>query len=465
MRLDGTGGLASNYELPGLDVSNAPVTISTKEVSLSASRIYDGSEVLSGDDVLITTGVGSETLSYSGATSSSKDVAVFGKYIDAITLEDALDGTGGLASNYHLPLLDALNAPVKIEPASLVVQAFDEVKTYGRDAILGENDFEVRGLQGEEGITAVSLKSEGKGPNAALGLYNIVPSEARGPNFDPDNYDIDYQFGVLLVEASPFEQKTALVTVETVQNKVSTSESSSVETVDTSTFSTLTPTSIGPPPPTFITAPPTSLAVPTTVLPITPVSVPTTPVALPPTQVETAPVVPTPTTPVQTPVPPEPTPTPTTPDPTPVPAEPSTTPTSSTPEPTPTPTPAGDTAAPAKNNVDAPGNSAGLTVDLLDQPDSTTVGLIAVSVPKQTTTSGTGFSFEVPKEISAMSQKQEISVEVSLESGAPLPGWLNYEKDTGKFTSSSVPDGAFPITVIMKIGSQQVAVVISERGE
>ena len=91
--------------------------------------------------------------------------------------------------------------------------------------------------------------------------------------------------------------------------------------------------------------------------------------------------------------------------------------------------------------------------------------MIAVSVPKERTTAETGFSFEVPKEISAMSQKQEISVEVSLESGAPLPGWLNYEKDTGKFTSSSVPDGAFPITVIMKIGSQQVAVVISDRGE
>ena len=102
---------------------------------------------------------------------------------------------------------------------------------------------------------------------------------------------------------------------------------------------------------------------------------------------------------------------------------------------------------------------------MLDQPDTFTVGLIAVSVPKERTTAETGFSFEVPKEISAMSQKQEISVEVSLESGALLPGWLNYEKDTGKFTSSSVPDGAFPITVIMKIGSQQVAVVISERGE
>ena len=64
-----------------------------------------------------------------------------------------------------------------------------------------------------------------------------------------------------------------------------------------------------------------------------------------------------------------------------------------------------------------------------------------------------------------MSQQQEVSVEVTLETGAPLPDWLSYQEDTGKFTSASVPNGAFPITVIMKIGSQQVAVVISERQE
>ena len=92
--MDGSGGLASNYQLPVLDASNAPVTIGAKTVGLSASRIYDGSKVLSGDDVLITTGVGTETLSYSGAVSSSKDVAVSDKYIDAITLEDATRWNG-----------------------------------------------------------------------------------------------------------------------------------------------------------------------------------------------------------------------------------------------------------------------------------------------------------------------------------------------------------------------------------
>ena len=31
------------------------------------------------------------------------------------------------------------------------------------------------------------------------------------------------------------------------------------------------------------------------------------------------------------------------------------------------------------------------------------------------------------------------------------------------FTSSAVPDGAFPVTVMMKVGGQRIAIVISER--
>jgi hypothetical protein len=525
--LDESGGLASNYQLPSLDAVNALVSISPKFVELSASKIYDALLTLTGSDVTILTGVGEETLSYSGATASAKDVVATGNYINSITLEDAIDQSGGLASNYVLPSLEVLNAPVNIEPAPLEIKALGEVKTYGREALMDGNMFEVSGLLGQGEISSVSLQSDGSGRNAALGLYDIVPSDASGPGFDPNNYFIDYLNGVLVVEASPFEQKTALVTLETTQNKVAKTQTSSVETVDTSTFSTITPTSIGPPPPTFITAPPSSLAVPPSILPSTSVVVPATSVMTPSTSTVTpipAPaatlvpevtstptttveIAPTPSpvpnstpvvTPQSTPTPaPEPTSTPVaTPEPTPASApapETTSTPTTtaepasaSAPESTSAPTataepasapaaeststqvmstPAAEAVTSTQSNADASGGSSGLTVDLLDSPDTSKVGLIAVSVPKETTASGSGFSFEVPKEISTMSQQQEVSVEVTLETGAPLPSWLSYQEDTGKFTSASVPDGAFPITVIMKIGSEQVAVVISERGE
>jgi hypothetical protein len=48
--------------------------ITERPVGLLANRIYDGTRNLSGADVSITTGVEGETLSYSGATVSAKDV-------------------------------------------------------------------------------------------------------------------------------------------------------------------------------------------------------------------------------------------------------------------------------------------------------------------------------------------------------------------------------------------------------
>ena len=102
-------------------------------------------------------------------------------------------------------------------------------------------------------------------------------------------------------------------------------------------------------------------------------------------------------------------------------------------------------------------------MDLLDRPDTSTVGLVAVSVPAESSVSGTGFSFGLPDEVSTMVTEQPSAVDVTLQSGEPLPDWLKFDRSTAKFTSSAVPDGAFPITVMMKIGGQQVAIVISER--
>ena len=85
--VDGSGGLASNYQLPSLDSLNSLVSITPKVVELSAKKIYDTLLTLAGSDVVINTGVGEETLSYEQASVSSKDVTASGKYISGITLE------------------------------------------------------------------------------------------------------------------------------------------------------------------------------------------------------------------------------------------------------------------------------------------------------------------------------------------------------------------------------------------
>ncbi|WVN40957.1 MBG domain-containing protein [beta proteobacterium MWH-UniP1] len=117
----------TNFSYGGADLGNYTVTdqpsvmanITKRVVSLSAVKTYDGSNSLTGSQVTIGNLVGSEKLTYTGATSSSKHVAAAGKYIDAITLGDATDGSGGLESNYQLPTLNVANAPVTITAKTL----------------------------------------------------------------------------------------------------------------------------------------------------------------------------------------------------------------------------------------------------------------------------------------------------------------------------------------------------------
>ena len=91
--------MASNYQLPP-QCFNAPITITPKAVSLAvAPKVYDASTNMTGY-VSITTGVGSETLTYNGATSNDAHVATTGKYL-TLCLGNASDGSGGLASNYQ----------------------------------------------------------------------------------------------------------------------------------------------------------------------------------------------------------------------------------------------------------------------------------------------------------------------------------------------------------------------------
>ncbi|WVN40956.1 MBG domain-containing protein [beta proteobacterium MWH-UniP1] len=114
----GSGSKAANYDITFAADNNA-FTITRRTVTLSAEKTYDGSTSLTGNQVTIGNLVGSEKLTYTGATSSSKHVATAGKYIDAITLVDATDGSGGLESNYQLPTLSVANAPVTITAKTL----------------------------------------------------------------------------------------------------------------------------------------------------------------------------------------------------------------------------------------------------------------------------------------------------------------------------------------------------------
>ena len=110
------------------------------------------------------------------------------------------------------------------------------------------------------------------------------------------------------------------------------------------------------------------------------------------------------------------------------------------------------------------GTSAGVMVDVNSSATTASSLIAAVTLPRGMATAGTGFSFELPASVREMAQ-QAPEVLASLPDGSPLPTWLKLDVAALRFDASAVPDGAFPMQVVMVLGPQRVLVVISERTE
>jgi hypothetical protein len=54
------------------------------------------------------------------------------------------------------------------------------------------------------------------------------------------------------------------------------------------------------------------------------------------------------------------------------------------------------------------------------------------------------------------------AVNVSLPDSQPLPAWIRYDATTQSLITGAVPAGAFPISVLVTVGSQSTLVQISE---
>lgn len=90
-------------------------------------------------------------------------------------------------------------------------------------------------------------------------------------------------------------------------------------------------------------------------------------------------------------------------------------------------------------------------------------GIITVSVPKEMATAGSGFSFPLPAQVAEAAGNNPI--QVTTIAGEPLPAWLRFNAETRMFVATAVPDGAFPIQLVVTIGGTRTTVVISERNE
>jgi len=92
---------------------------------------------------------------------------------------------------------------LNVNPAPLTIKANDMEKTYGDEITFNGTEFTAKGLVNNESIGKVDLTSDGAPKTAPVGTYDIIPSNAQGGTFNPNNYKITYEKGKLNVNPAP----------------------------------------------------------------------------------------------------------------------------------------------------------------------------------------------------------------------------------------------------------------------
>jgi hypothetical protein len=105
----------------------------------------------------------------------------------------------------------------------------------------------------------------------------------------------------------------------------------------------------------------------------------------------------------------------------------------------------------------------GISVSLVRTATIQDVGVVSVTLPHGTATAGTGFAFALPEQLAQNVGQGAVTVTVS--NGQPLPAWLKYVPETKTLVASAVPDGAFPMEVLVSVGNMRTVVVITESSQ
>ena len=124
-----------------------------------------------------------------------------------------------------------------------------------------------------------------------------------------------------------------------------------------------------------------------------------------------------------------------------------------------------ETSAKSIDMVSGAVGEGGISVSLVRPPSVNESGIITVSVPKEMATAGSGFTFPLPAQIVETAAANVAEIKVTTVNGDALPSWLRYSPETKSFTATAVPDGAFPIEIIVTVNGQSTTIVISERAE
>jgi YDG domain/MBG domain (YGX type) len=195
-----SGADIANYTVDnggGLRVDITPRTLVA--TASAADKFYDGSNVAAvtlADDRIAGDAL---SLTSSGASFAGKDAGA----AQTVSI-GGLALTGADAGDYVL-LSNTLTTTASINRAPLAVSANALSKVYGESVNLTGAEFTTLGLVAGESLGLVTLASDGTASTAPVAgsPYAIAASDARGGSFNPANYALTYNSGLLTVTPRP----------------------------------------------------------------------------------------------------------------------------------------------------------------------------------------------------------------------------------------------------------------------
>jgi hypothetical protein len=106
--------------------------------------------------------------------------------------------------------------------------------------------------------------------------------------------------------------------------------------------------------------------------------------------------------------------------------------------------------------------SNGVSVALIGLANAARQGFVTVVVPAGTATSGNGLVVPLPTEMLAATPAARSEVRVTQADGRPIPSWIRYSAEDHSLVVGAVPDGAYPLRLLVTVGNQQTVLQISE---
>ncbi|MFL2676293.1 MAG: beta strand repeat-containing protein, partial [Alphaproteobacteria bacterium] len=180
---DGTGS-ASNYSL-----ASGTFDVDSRQVNISGSRIYDGTTVINGSDLVVTTGVGSEILTVSGTGSIASANVANNKSVTTGSL--VLSGSSGNASNYSIGTItiNVTERPVNVSMEKLYDGSLNApasaLKSGGiTNTVLGHT-------LSLTGTGVMSTKDVGVGKTVSVGTLSLVGAQSANYKLAGGTIEID----------------------------------------------------------------------------------------------------------------------------------------------------------------------------------------------------------------------------------------------------------------------------------